>query len=181
MLFLLRFKKAKLLKRWYIKLPILAVILTLIGYTLSLAHSPGSDKRSITYNSSPLKKKGITRTHPTVPTETDVLPAIKPSARPIPEGQPAKLVWRVPVKERAVFITIDDGWYPNQGVLDLMQKYHLPLTAFLIQRAAEEHEAYWHDFVKSGGTIEDHTLSHPFLTHVSTAHWRKTKNNQTIC
>ena len=99
--------------------------------------------------------------------ETETTPALKPSLRPVPPGPAAPLVFRVPTDQRVVFITIDDGWFPNQGVLNLMRQYHLPITAFLIQEAAHEHEAYWKEFLAAGGTIEDHTYSHPFLTRVS--------------
>lgn len=66
-----------------------------------------------------------------------------------------------------VYITIDDGWYPDPQVLTLMQQTHVPLTAFLIDAAAQEHLAYWKSFVAAGGTIGDHTDTHPFLTHLS--------------
>lgn len=62
-----------------------------------------------------------------------------------------------------VYITIDDGWTPSAQVLTLMQKTHLPLTAFLIRNAMAEHLAYWKAFVAAGGVVEDHTVSHPDL------------------
>jgi len=80
---------------------------------------------------------------------------------------PIKLVYDLPEKQPVVYITIDDGWYPNDEVLKLMQQYHLPITTFLIEQAAQEHPAFWHQFVNDGGHIEDHTFNHPFLTHLS--------------
>jgi|GEM_PF-3690442 len=79
---------------------------------------------------------------------------------------PVKVVFRLPVAKPAVFITIDDGWYPDPGVLALMEKYHLPVTAFLIEKAAGEHPDFWRRFVRAGGHLEDHTVDHPFLTRV---------------
>jgi len=159
-----RFNRAGFFKYWYIKLPLLAAILILSGFAFFAVtrHSSGNP---------PAQEDEVPTIHFTEPaaTETDVLPAIKPTTRPVPEGQAAVVVSRVPIKEPAVFITIDDGWYPSPGVLELMQRYHLPLTAFLIQQAAEKHVSYWQEFVKCGGTIEDHTLSHPYLTRISTA------------
>ena len=76
---------------------------------------------------------------------------------------------------RAVYITIDDGWTPSDEVLDLMHQAYLPITAFLIADAAREHLSYWRAFAAAGGTIGDHTVSHPYLTKLTrgkaTAQW----------
>jgi peptidoglycan/xylan/chitin deacetylase (PgdA/CDA1 family) len=68
---------------------------------------------------------------------------------------------------RAVYITVDDGWTPSQQVLAIMRRTHLPVTAFLIERAARQHLAYWRSFVAAGGMIGDHTVSHPNLTKLT--------------
>ncbi len=76
---------------------------------------------------------------------------------------------------RAIYITIDDGWTPSAEVLDLMHRTYLPITAFLISEAAQEHLSYWKSFVAAGGMIGDHTVSHPYLTRLTvsqaTAQW----------
>jgi peptidoglycan/xylan/chitin deacetylase (PgdA/CDA1 family) len=76
---------------------------------------------------------------------------------------------------RAVYITIDDGWFPGAQALAIIGRYHLPVTAFLIQQAAQEHLSYWRAFVQAGGTIGDHSVSHPRLTTLTlgqaTAQW----------
>jgi len=76
---------------------------------------------------------------------------------------------------RAIYITIDDGWTPSAEVLDLMHQTYLPITAFLISKAAKEHLSYWNAFVAAGGMIGDHTVSHPYLTELTlsqaTAQW----------
>ena len=70
---------------------------------------------------------------------------------------------------RAIYLTIDDGWTPSNEVLALMHQNYLPITAFLIADAAQEHLSYWKAFVAAGGTIGDHTVSHPDLTKVTLA------------
>jgi peptidoglycan/xylan/chitin deacetylase (PgdA/CDA1 family) len=70
---------------------------------------------------------------------------------------------------RAVYITVDDGWTPSQQVLAIMRNTRLPVTAFLIEQAAEQHLAYWRAFVGAGGMVADHTVSHPNLTKLSLA------------
>jgi len=82
---------------------------------------------------------------------------------------PVQVIFRLPVSRPAVFLTIDDGWYPDPAVPAMMQKYHLPITAFLIEKAAAEHPGYWRQFVRAGGHIEDHTADHPFLTRIPPA------------
>ena len=51
---------------------------------------------------------------------------------------------------RAIYITVDDGWTPSQRVLAIMRKTRLPVTAFLIEQAAQQHLAYWRAFVRRG-------------------------------
>jgi len=68
---------------------------------------------------------------------------------------------------RAIYITVDDGWTPSSKVLAIMRKTRLPVTAFLIEQAAQRNLAYWRAFAGAGGTIADHTVSHPNLTRLS--------------
>jgi peptidoglycan/xylan/chitin deacetylase (PgdA/CDA1 family) len=91
-------------------------------------------------------------------------PATAPT--PVPPGQPASVpvYYFLSPAGRHVYITIDDGWFPDPGVLALMQRTHVPLTAFLIEDAVILHLAFWRRFVALGGLVEDHTLSHPLLT-----------------
>jgi len=80
---------------------------------------------------------------------------------------------------RAIYITADDGWTPSPQVLAIMQKTHLPVTAFLIGQAAQRNLVYWRAFAEAGGTIADHTLSHPDLTKLSlsqaTSQWAQAR------
>ena len=68
---------------------------------------------------------------------------------------------------RAIYITIDDGWTPSSRVLAIMRRTHLPVTAFLIQEAARQHLPYWRAFIRAGGTVGDHSVSHPDLTKLT--------------
>jgi peptidoglycan/xylan/chitin deacetylase (PgdA/CDA1 family) len=51
-----------------------------------------------------------------------------------------------------------------------MHQTYLPITAFLIADAAQEHLSYWKSFVAAGGMIGDHTVSHPYLTRLTLGH-----------
>ncbi len=76
------------------------------------------------------------------------------------------VIWFVQHSSRTVYITIDDGWFPSQRVLKLVQG-GLPLTTFLIENAAQEHLSFWRALSAAGTTIEDHTVSHPYLTRLA--------------
>ena len=79
-------------------------------------------------------------------------------------------VTHVATRDRVVFITVDDGWYRDPAFLALVRAKHLPVSIFLTNAAASgKHAAYFRALVAAGAVIENHTLSHPRLTHVSTA------------
>lgn len=105
--------------------------------------------------------------------------SIQQLSTPTVSNSPAKVVYELSVKKPVVFITIDDGWYPNEDVIKLMKQYHLPITTFLIQQAAQAHLSFWQEFAKAGGHIQDHTIDHPYLTHLSSAD-QKTQISQPI-
>ncbi|MDA8346595.1 MAG: polysaccharide deacetylase family protein [Thermaerobacter sp.] len=90
-------------------------------------------------------------------------------AVPVPALPAVPLVWFGSPSDGQVYLTIDDGWFPSARLLRIMQTRHVPVTAFLIEQAAKEHRAYWQAFVQAGGVIEDHTVSHPYLTSLSFA------------
>ncbi len=86
-----------------------------------------------------------------------------------------------PTEDKAVYLTIDDGWFPDPAVLDMVRSEKLPITTFLIAEAATlapERLAFWKAFARAGGTIENHTLSHPWLTRLPAgeveAQWERT-------
>ena len=78
------------------------------------------------------------------------------------------VIWFVGHASHSVYITIDDGWFPSQRALKLVQG-GLPITTFLIERAAQEHLGFWRALSAAGATIEDHTISHPYLTRIAPA------------
>jgi peptidoglycan/xylan/chitin deacetylase (PgdA/CDA1 family) len=115
-----------------------------------------------------------------VPVTIPALPKALPKAGAKTKGQAragsaAQLYCFANPAGRAIYITIDDGWTPSAEVLALMHQTYLPITAFLIAKAAEQHLSYWKDFAAAGGLIGDHTVSHPYLTKLTlakaTAQW----------
>jgi peptidoglycan/xylan/chitin deacetylase (PgdA/CDA1 family) len=116
----------------------------------------------------------------TTSTPRPSLPETKAKAKAkVPAGPAAQLYCFASSARRAIYITIDDGWTPSQEVLTLMRRNHLPITAFLIADATQEHLSYWKAFVAAGGRIGDHTVSHPYLTKLTlgqaTAQWQQAR------
>jgi peptidoglycan/xylan/chitin deacetylase (PgdA/CDA1 family) len=68
-----------------------------------------------------------------------------------------------------VFITIDDGFTRDPRVIDLVRYLHLPVTAFVVRTPAFAGRAYWNALQAAGATIEDHTITHPNLRHLTLA------------
>ena len=163
---------ARVFGNWFVKYTVLLVAILFSGY--ALAQTLHWDKTPVQPPNTEAAVYGSVYRPPTsappapdTETETTPAPPARVLSRPVPQGPEAPVIYNLPINQRAVYITIDDGWYPSQGVLALMRQYHLPVTAFLIQQAAAEHPAYWREFLKDGGQIEDHTYSHPVLTHIS--------------
>ena len=59
------------------------------------------------------------------------------------------------------FVTIDDGWYATPGALDALRSRNIPATSFLIASPAERAAGYYREIVDLGGTVENHSLTHP--------------------
>jgi len=107
----------------------------------------------------------------TVPVSVPALPTPAPAPPPPPPPPPAvpRLLSSGPPGGNAFYITIDDGWYPNNDVLALMQQQHIPITTFLLSDAAATHVDFWKAFIAAGGEIEDHTINHPYMTKLNAA------------
>ncbi|MCC7076237.1 MAG: polysaccharide deacetylase family protein [Acidimicrobiia bacterium] len=83
---------------------------------------------------------------------------------PLPEL--TEVVTRVATQDPVVFITIDDGWTLDPRVLDLLRARGAPITAFPVGKVVESHIETWRAYAALGGTIENHSYSHPFLGRI---------------
>jgi peptidoglycan/xylan/chitin deacetylase (PgdA/CDA1 family) len=100
---------------------------------------------------------------PTAPPTTTVP---RSTTTTIPAGPLAPVVFRVHTRARVVFVTIDDGTVRDPRVLLLEERMHLPLSLFIVAGPATVGRAYWQQMHAAGATIEEHTLTHPFLTRL---------------
>lgn len=75
----------------------------------------------------------------------------------------------VPTKERIVFLTIDDGAEKDPHLLRMMDELKIPYSAFLSDFLASEDYGYFAAMQKRGVTLNNHTLTHPYLPGLSYA------------
>jgi peptidoglycan/xylan/chitin deacetylase (PgdA/CDA1 family) len=95
-------------------------------------------------------------------------PPLPAAVNQLPETGPAVQLNQIPVGDQRVgFITIDDGWTKDPDIITIMRAEHIPFTMFLTTNAIRSNPAFFQALVEAGGMIEDHTVSHPQLIHLS--------------
>ncbi len=78
------------------------------------------------------------------------------------------LVTRISTTDKIVFLTIDDGWTKDQKIIDLIKSHGIPVTSFLTKSAIADNVDYFREVQSvTGQYVQDHTLTHPFLTKLS--------------
>jgi len=98
------------------------------------------------------------------PTLDPVAPSVDASIPASSDGLPP-VVHRITTTDPVVFITIDDGYTKDPAVVELLRARHIPVTPFLAQTAINSDHGYF-NLVQdaSGQNVQDHSMSHPFLT-----------------
>lgn len=92
--------------------------------------------------------------------------------KPLRIGTTARVIRRLDVAERAVFITIDDGYHTDARVLRLIRKHNLPVTVFLTEDALRRKVPYYRAMARAGVRIQNHTRLHPFMNRLGFARQR---------
>ncbi|MDZ7577452.1 MAG: polysaccharide deacetylase family protein [Candidatus Nanopelagicales bacterium] len=90
----------------------------------------------------------------------------RPAQPTVTRSTRARLVSSVKTRQRVVFLTIDDGYLRDPALLRLLRRRDVPATAFPSVHAARNGWAYWRRFAREQ-TIQNHTVSHPWLTRLS--------------
>ena len=126
-----------------------------------------SARRAVGHTPSPTGVKTTSTSVPApLPTEPALPPAPGPDAVPVSVGPLAPVFNRIATAQPVVFITIDDGWVRDNRVIDLVRSNQLPVTVFLLNSAARGDVGYFRALQAAGATIEDHTLTHPYLNRL---------------
>lgn len=71
-------------------------------------------------------------------------------------------VWRIPMKEKTIFLTFDDGPIPEvtPWVLDLLDFHGIKATFFCVGDNARKHPEVYADIVGRGHSVGNHTMHH---------------------
>ncbi len=74
-----------------------------------------------------------------------------------------RIVGCVPTDEKVVALTIDDGPHPTftPKILDVLDKYHVKATFFMIGKKMNEYPDVARDVVRRGHAVGNHTYTHP--------------------
>lgn len=71
-------------------------------------------------------------------------------------------VWRVPTKDKIIYLSFDDGPHPvaTPFVLDLLKEYNAKATFFCIGKNVEEHKGIYRRILDDGHRVGNHTHNH---------------------
>jgi peptidoglycan/xylan/chitin deacetylase (PgdA/CDA1 family) len=70
-------------------------------------------------------------------------------------------------KFKKIAITIDDGWVPDNELLDLLKSYKIKCTVFIVGKIARQRPKWIKKMHRMGFEICNHTYSHRWLTSLS--------------
>ncbi|MFJ7151935.1 polysaccharide deacetylase family protein [Streptomyces sp. NPDC100445] len=73
----------------------------------------------------------------------------------------------VPTRQKVVFLTIDDGAEKDPAFLRMMSELKIPYSAFLSNYLVKEDYGYFRRMKALGVTLNNHTLTHPYLPGLS--------------
>ncbi|MET7616512.1 polysaccharide deacetylase family protein [Streptomyces sp. NPDC005408] len=75
----------------------------------------------------------------------------------------------VPVKEKIVFLTIDDGAQKDPALLRMMSDLRIPYSAFLSDYLISDNYGYFKQMQDLGVSLHNHTLNHRYMPGLSYA------------
>ncbi|MHA4808881.1 polysaccharide deacetylase family protein [Flavitalea flava] len=74
----------------------------------------------------------------------------------------AGLIWRMPVREKVLYLSFDDGPHPvaTPFVLDELKKYQAKASFFCIGKNVQEHPKLYKRILEEGHRVGNHTHNH---------------------
>lgn len=82
------------------------------------------------------------------------------------------IVNSVETDDPVFFITIDDGLVHSREVAEIIERYQIPVTAFLTEYAVRDATEYFKAVTAYGGSVQNHTMVHGALDDPKTdAEW----------
>ena len=88
------------------------------------------------------------------------------------------LSWRVPVSEKVIYLTFDDGpvYGPTEFVLDVLKQYNGKATFFCIGDNVQKHPMVFQRILAEGHRVGNHTFHHVNGWKTSTDEYRDNVN-----
>lgn len=83
------------------------------------------------------------------------------------DGDVEILNW-VETDDPVFFITIDDGLVDSPAVREVIERYQIPVTAFLTEYAVRDKTDYFEAVTAYGGSVQNHTMVHGALNDPKT-------------
>lgn len=83
------------------------------------------------------------------------------------DGDVEILNW-VETDDPVFFITIDDGLVDSPEVREVIERYQIPVTAFLTEYAVRDKTDYFEAVTAYGGSVQNHTMVHGALNDPKT-------------
>lgn len=71
-------------------------------------------------------------------------------------------IWRIPAKEKCVYLTFDDGPIPHitPWVLDLLDEYNIKATFFCVGENVSRYPEIYNEVIARGHGVGNHTYNH---------------------
>jgi peptidoglycan/xylan/chitin deacetylase (PgdA/CDA1 family) len=73
-----------------------------------------------------------------------------------------KTIWRLPKKEKTIYLTFDDGPIPGVTpfVLEVLRKYGVKATFFCVGENVKKHPEVFEEVLREGHLVGNHTYNH---------------------
>ncbi|MEI7539279.1 MAG: polysaccharide deacetylase family protein [Candidatus Saccharibacteria bacterium] len=78
---------------------------------------------------------------------------------PIQNGM-APVITNIPTKQNVVFLTIDDGAFKDQSVVDMIKQNGIKASLFLSKVFIDSNPDFFKQIISLGSLVEDHTIGH---------------------
>lgn len=79
--------------------------------------------------------------------------------------------YRIPTRDKVVFITIDDGFTVTKELARVLRRHKVPITTFAMPRPLNRNKKWF--LARTRMTFENHTVNHTSLTRLPLRHQRK--------
>ncbi len=147
-------------------LVVLALVLVLGAAVAIVATRSGDDVVVVQQSTTTAARRSTTTSTSASTTTVPPTPTSVPglTVGPLIGGPgPIPVLHRIPTTDPVVFLTIDDGAYPDQLALELIRDHKIPVTMFLNQNMFRANSAYFQQLQAAGAVIGTHTSTHPNL------------------